>query len=280
MKPEKSKINIFLALDYRRYLKDWYADQKQNRRGFSFRFFSMKAGFVSPNFLQRVMEGERNLTEESLDKCVVGLGLNKQESEFFKNLVHYNQAQNHETKNHYYQLLARSRKFSELKPMEKNQYDYYSAWYHPVIRELVVSPEYDGSVQRLVDRIFPKITESQAEKSIELLKSLGFIEKKGKGWAQANPLVTTGPEAGAHIMMNYHQNLLGLAKDLLPQVSFNERDVSALTLGISKGRVGQLKRKIQEFRQDILKMVSEDTKPDDVVLLSIQLLPVTRRNLS
>ena len=77
-------------------------------------------------------------------------------------------------------------------------------------------------------------------------------------------------------MMNYHQNLLGLAREVLPLIPSSQRDISALTLGISDDKIPMLKKKIQAFRQEILKYVSLEKQPDTVVLLNIQMLPVTQ----
>ncbi|OGQ08544.1 MAG: hypothetical protein A3G32_00075 [Deltaproteobacteria bacterium RIFCSPLOWO2_12_FULL_40_28] len=270
------EINLFEYRDYRKFLCDYYDYAKKNRRGFSFRLFSFKAGFASPNFLKRVMEGDRSLTPESIEKCIIALGLNKQEAEFFRYLVDYTQAGDQE-KNQFLSKMVRSRKVAEISPLEKDRYEYYSSWYHPVVRELVVSNYYDGTPASLSVLIRPSLTESQVEKSIELLVRLGFIKKRGKGYCQSSSLVTTGAESLEASLMHYHQNLLKLSHDLLPQIKPAERDVSALTLGIAKGRLPIIKKKVQEFRMEILKLVADDLNPEEVVLLNIQLLPVTQK---
>ena len=128
--------DIFNYTDYRAFLADFYKEAKKTK-SISLRAFSKKAGFTSPNYLKMVMDGDRNLTEESITRFVSALELNKQEEEFFRNLVLFNQAKSHAKKNLYYQNLLRCRKFSQFKPIEKDQYVFYSAWYHPVVRELV-----------------------------------------------------------------------------------------------------------------------------------------------
>ena len=52
--------DVFDYLDYRAYLRDYYAYAKSARRGFSHRTFSRRAGLGSPNHLKRVMEGRQN----------------------------------------------------------------------------------------------------------------------------------------------------------------------------------------------------------------------------
>ncbi len=271
-------INLFEYLDYRKFLKEWYEYHKKNTRGFSFRSFSKAAGFGSPNFLKRVMDGTRNLTASSLQGVMKGIGLNKQESEFFKCLVNFNQSESHEDKNLHYQKIITSQKFSRLKPLQKDQYEFCSTWYHPIIRELVVMEEFDGTPEWLAKTVRPSITPQLAKKSVELLERLQFIKKTGpKKWIQTEPVVTTGHEAISLTSLNYHKNVLDLVKHQLARTYPQERDVSALTLGVKKGRLPQIKKKIQEFRAEILQLVSEDASPEDVVLLSMQLLPVSHK---
>lgn len=277
MNQRRNRVSIFEYRDYRLFLRDWYRAAKEARGSFSFRAFAKKADFHTSNFMMLVMQGKRNLTEESLKKFVVGLGLNKQEQEFFRNLVFFNQAQRHHDKNFYYQKLLQSKKLSQLKPIEKEEYEYYSTWYHPVIRELVVSKDFDGTPEWIAKKIFPPITPVQVSKSIDLLEKMGFIRKNGGGrWEQASTIVSTGPELKSLVVHNYHKSLLDLSKEVMDQLSLKYRDVSSLTLGVKRGRLGELRAKIREFRQEILKLASADVEPEEVVLLNMQLFPVTR----
>lgn len=273
---QTSGPNLFTYRDYRQFLKDWYQQAKKSRGSYSYRLFARKAGFKTSNFLLLVMQGKRNLTEESLTKTITGLGLNKQEQEFFRSLVFFNQAKTHQEKDFYYQKLLQSKKFSQLRPIEKQQYDYYSTWYHPVVRELIASKECDGTPEWIAKHLFPSITPAQAAKSIELLEKFEFIQKTENGrWKQASTLLSTGPELSSIIVLNYHKSLLHLTQQILELVAPAERDVSTMTLGILKSRKVELKKKIQEFRREILKMVANDAEPEEVIQLNIQLFPVT-----
>ncbi|MBI2083488.1 MAG: TIGR02147 family protein [Deltaproteobacteria bacterium] len=277
MNRNQNPVSVFEYRDYRVFLRDWYKAAKEARGSFSFRAFAKKAGFQTSNFLMLVIQGKRNLTEESLKKFIVGLGLNKQEQEFFRNLVFFNQAKTHHDKNFYYQKLLQSKKLNQLKPIEKEEYEYYSTWYHPVIRELVISKDFDGTPEWIAKKIFPSVAPAHVLKSIELLEKMEFIRKNGDGrWEQVSTLVSTGPELTSVVVHNYHKSLLDLSKEVMDQLSLQYRDVSSLTLGVKRERLGELRTKIREFRQEILKLASADVEPEEVVLLNMQLFPVTR----
>jgi len=82
---------VFEYTDYRRYLHDFYHYKKRTNPYYSYRLFSMKAGFKAPNLLKLVMDGQRNLTRESVDKFVHALRLTNGEAAYFTSLVLHNQ---------------------------------------------------------------------------------------------------------------------------------------------------------------------------------------------
>src|SRR5579885_2294414 len=192
----RNGINIFSYLDFRKFLREWYQSSKE-KYGFSYRVFSRLAGFTSSNIFKLVMEGRRNLTEDSIKKFAKFLKLGRAEAEYFRSLVLFNQAETHEEKNLHYQKLIRSQRVQELQPLLKDRYEYYSTWYHPVIRELVVAKDFDGTMDWISKRLRPEVAPVQVKKSIELLERMHFIEKDPEThrWRQASPLVTSGAES-------------------------------------------------------------------------------------
>jgi len=276
MARKSPNITVFRYLDYRPYLRDWYADAKKNRPGFSLRSFSKTAGFRSTNFFKLVMDGDRNLTEKSVLPFMRGLSLTKQEQEFFKNLVFFTQTRAFDKKDFYYQKMLQSRKFSALKPLEKKAYDFMISWYHPAVRELVVAKDFDGTPEYLSERIRPPITVAQAARSLDLLTALGFIQRTPDGrWIQSDALITTGAELQSRALLLYHQKILELSKTRLLELAPEKRDVSSLTLGVLPEQIPALKEKIREFRSEIMKFVSTNENQSEVVLLNIQMFPIT-----
>lgn len=269
-------INLFEYRDYRSFLRDWFGHMKSVRRTFSFRVFSRQAGIASPNFLKLVMEDARNLSEDGSVKFARGLQMNKLETDFFKHLVLFNQAKTHDEKIHYEKRLMKSRKLSRVMPIVRDQYHLYSAWHHPVVLELILHPKFDGTPEFLARKIKPAITPTEARKSLELLLRLGFIAKDENGkYKPSTPVVTTGPEVMSLILLDYHRQLLKLCAEQLPEIHEGDRDVSSLCFAVSKQRLPALKKRIQEFRQDIIRDFGQETSADDVVFLNTQLFPVT-----
>jgi uncharacterized protein (TIGR02147 family) len=271
--------DLYAFEDYRAYLRAWYKAAKSTRRGFSYRSFSAKAGFRTSNFLLLVMTGRRNLTQQSADRMCRGLGLNKQEQEFFHNLVFMNQAKTTEEKRSYFERILQSKQYRERKPIEQQHYQYYSQWYHPVVRELVCSSAFDGTPAWLSHRLYPHVTPAQCAKSIELLENLELIARTDTGrWEQSSTILSTGARLTSLIVHNYHKVILDLAKTLMDRLSAKDRDISTMTMGIATGRLPELQAKVEQFRKEVIALVSNDDNPCEVAQLSIQLFPLTRNS--
>ena len=267
--------DLFDYQDYRAYLSDWFNNSKKSNRAMSFRYFAKKADLQSPNYLKLVMEVKRNLALEGISKFVQGLALNKMESQYFKHMVLYNQSINPDDALAHFQQMTRCQKFSRVRPLEKDQFDLYSEWYHPIIRELITAKGFDGTPQWLVKKINPKVSLSQVEKSLELQVRLGFLKKENNTYKQCDAYVTTGGEAMSLILLKYHQQLLRLCADQLPEIDQELRDISTLSIGIDRSRIKELKEKVKLFREDIIKSFTTDQPIDEVYLLNMQLIPVT-----
>src|SRR5688572_4669447 len=135
-KTRDAGVSVYDFLDYRAYLRAYYEAAKQQRRSFSFRFFSKLAGLRSPNFLKLVIDGQRNLGAESVERFAHALGLSAADAEFFGDLVALGQAPTLAEKNRAFENIAASRRFRAARRISGELFAYLSHWYNPVIREL------------------------------------------------------------------------------------------------------------------------------------------------
>lgn len=83
---------IFQYSDYRKFLSMIYNRRKKETPYFSYEYIAMKTGSKSRSYIYRIMKGERSLTIPYCLKLSQALGLSAAESDFFFNLVCYNQA--------------------------------------------------------------------------------------------------------------------------------------------------------------------------------------------
>ena len=270
---------IFEYMNYREFLRDWFDAKKKTCPFYSFRLFSQKAGFTSPNFLKLVQDNKRNLTKESIFKFVKAMALIRKEADYFENLVFFNQAHSIEEKNLYLSNLIKLRARADVQKIDQSAYAYFSAWYHPVIRELCCTLDWRGDYKKLAAAVIPAITPVDAQKSISLLLELGFIKRlDADRFEKTASTISTGAQVKSLAVANFHRAMLQRATESLERFSSAERDISGLTLHVSKKTYQSMIIKIQQFRGELLQMAEADTESSMVAQINMQAFPLSKVN--
>ena len=185
MGEKKPTKRIFEYLDYREFLKDYYNAKKEANPAFSLRVFSDKIGFKAKDFISRVMNGDKNLSSQSIPKVASGLRLGKHETEFFVALVKFNQAETTDERNAAFeqmQAVLKVVRFAEKQHLLGHaQYMVYSDWRHLTIRSLIGMFGFDGDYEALAKMVHPHVTADEAKKSVKLLEDCELIKKGDDG---------------------------------------------------------------------------------------------------
>lgn len=78
------QIQILDYSNYRVFLKDCYEKKKQQLGKYSYRQFSDDMGFAASNYLHLVVSGQRNLSEDAVNKILTRFKWQANEKKFFK----------------------------------------------------------------------------------------------------------------------------------------------------------------------------------------------------
>jgi len=271
--------SIYDYLDYRTYLRDMFAHRKERQRFFSHRYFAKKAEFASPNFLQLVIKGKRNLSSKSVAQVAKGFDLGKRERDYLELLVNMGQASTTADRNYYYQKLTRVRKSTKSRRLEQRQYEYFSNWYYPVVREVATWGEGKMSSKEIASLITPPLSLRKVEKALQVLLELNLLEQDSTGrWIQRDQKLTTGQEVRSLIIANYHKEMLRIAAESIDRHAPAERDITAVSLGVNEDRMGAIKERIAELRRELLDLACDDENPSQVIQVNIQAFPLARKS--
>lgn len=266
---------MFDYLDYRAFLRDAYEDLKKRQRGFSYRWFSRRAGMSSPNFLKLVIENQRNLTAESTEKFAQALGLGDKESAFFRELVGFNQAATAAEKNRYFERIGSYRRHRAVRSLERQAFEYLSHWYYPAIRELVSCQGFREDPEWIAKKLIPPITPADARRALDLLLELGLIERAEDGaLRQGDPLLSTGPEVRSLAVGNFHRQMMERASAAIDIVPPERRDISGVTVSLSPKAFKMFKEKIIALRAELLELSAEEKHATRVVQFNFQVFPM------
>lgn len=279
MTETQKQKKIFEYMDYRVFLKDYYNAKKEANPAFSLRVFSDKIGFKAKDFISRVMNGEKNLSTQSIPKVASGLRLGKHETEFFVALVEFNQAETTEDRDAAFgkmQAVLKVVRFAEKQHLLGHaQYMIYSHPRHLFIRSLIGMFGFDGDYGALAKQVNPKITPEEARQSVKLLEECQLIKKDESGkYILTESAITTGDRTSKLALRGYHQNCLKMGADSIDRDPPGKRHISGLTLGISQEGYERIVERINAFRKEIALIAEEDEGSDKVFQMEFALFQV------
>ncbi|MBN1758381.1 MAG: TIGR02147 family protein [Chitinispirillaceae bacterium] len=276
---KNSRISIFQYVDYRFFLSDYFDRQKRAIRGFSFRSFAKKAG-LSASLLKDILSHRQNLTTTAMNKYAAAMNLTAKEIYYFEALVGFNNATTNSEKNRFFGEMVRLRGRSAVKFLDMQQYEYFSEWYHAVVRELVTHNGMGCDAEAIASVIVPAVSVAKICKSIKLLKELGLIYEGPDGtWRAADKVVSSEYEVRSVALKNYHIGMLGRAADALENFTSEEREFQGLTISASGETLQRMKERIRTFTDELLAMAAAETgTAEEVYQINLQVFPFTRRN--
>jgi uncharacterized protein (TIGR02147 family) len=274
-----ARPSVFEYSDYRAFLGDTYHYLKTRFRHFSFRYFSRKAGFASPNFLKLVIERKRNISPDSIPRFADALKLSRSESEFFAHLVQFNQSKNPSQRADSAKAMLQCKGFQKIYPLRQAEYAYYANWYYIPVRELTLVNHFQEDPEWISRAVFPAIKPMEAAQALRDLESLGLLVRDANGrLRQAQRTVNTDNEVSSSAIARYHKDMLAMASESIDRVPRSNREISAACVPLSKDAAARVKAMIQDFRREILILASEDQDPETVYQINLQLFPLSQWN--
>jgi uncharacterized protein (TIGR02147 family) len=98
--------SVFTYTNFRKYLKDYYREQKKANPEFSHRWLVSKVGLTTSNYFLSIMEGKRNLPSDVSLRLTRHLGLTRKETLYFEYMVAYVQSKTGFEKKEYLSRMA------------------------------------------------------------------------------------------------------------------------------------------------------------------------------
>lgn len=270
--------NIFNYLDYRHFLNDYFSLLKEKDRSFSLRSFAKMAGSTSPNFLQLIRDRKLNIQPSALHILAESFGLSVKERRFFELIVAFDHAKTHDEKDRYFRSIMVTREYREIKSLDKRQYEFFSHWYIPVIRELIVDTLCNGDPVAIGEMIVPPVLPAKVKKGIDILESLGLVVRTPDGtWAQSERSISTPSEVLSLAVTTYHKNVIALARESIERFDSTERDIRSVTLGISSAGYEEVKNRMEAFWKELLSFANTQETLDRVYQVNMQLFPLSKK---
>jgi uncharacterized protein (TIGR02147 family) len=236
----------------------------------------MKAGIKSPTLFKEVVEGKRNLTSHTIQAFIKGIGLTEHDARYFSALVHFNQSKSNREKTEYLEQMRGIKRVVTREVVPIDQYEYYSRWYHAVLRELVCIMDWNDDYGLLAKSVVPQIKKSEAKESVKFLLEKGFIRlENNTHYVQTNPAITTGSEVSSMGVRSFNESMAKMGVDSINNFSPSVRDIRCVVVGVSEKSYSSIKDEIREFMSRITRIVDDDQESDRVYNVGIQFFPLS-----
>jgi uncharacterized protein (TIGR02147 family) len=197
---------------------------------------------------------------------------------YFEALVGFNNASTNQDKNRFFGEMVHLRGRSAVKFIDHQQYEYFSEWYHAVVRELVTHGGMGCDADKISQCIDPVVSSAKVKKSIALLQELGLIYEVDGVWHASDKVLSSEYQIQSVALKNYHTGMLERAVESLDNHTSDEREFQGLTLSVSKATFMQMKNRIRSFSDELLAMAASETvEADEVYQINLQMFPLTKK---
>jgi len=268
--------DIYSYFDYCLYLQDAQRHIKAGRRAFTLEFIAAQLGFKSKGHIALLFQGKKRIAEQLIPRIAELFGLAGDEADFLVALIRFGQARTHREKKGALDRMV-ALQVQAKRVLNTEQYVLCEQWYYPVIRELVRVVPIVEDWGRLASCVRPRISAKQAEQAVEKLIAARLIYHNEQGLLfPTDEVVTFGSQWRSVAVREFQMQALELAKQALEQVPPQEREISHLTLSVSRERFELIRSRMREFREELIELVRSGGEPEEVMQLELAFYPVSQ----
>ena len=272
-------------MDYRLFLTDFYLVKKNltktSLRPYSYAIFSAAADIKSPNYLKMIIEGKRNLSLDMVAKFAKACALNKVQTDEFRLLVLFNQAEDPADRNYALKLLSEYRVEQKLKhgEFDRKVFEKVPNWIGWIIYALVDQEGVTFETHQLRDLLRGKASEGEITIALENLIKSGDLARDPVTQVITKVKREAAPEEiPSALVRQLQMQLMYLGLESLYQDEATEREFGALTLSLTSKEFEEIKFKLRQMRKSLHKdnsIARMATKGERVYQLNLQLFPVS-----
>jgi uncharacterized protein (TIGR02147 family) len=287
LKNSKSDLQRLLAelkvtefLSHAEMLASLYAKAKGAIAHYSYLRFAADLGFGETNVMRLVVSGQRVLTVKAGRRIAHALDLHGTDLRYWNTLVAY--AATHETqeRERLFRLLVSYKSKSSSVELTAVHAEYFSEWYHPIIREMVGLSDFEPNAEWIQQRLAFPLRLEFIRKSLSLLQKLGVLtlNSETQKW-ERNGNIATAREVDSLSLVSYHQKMIAMGAESMTRIEEQRRDIQAITVSLPASAVTLLKARIEEWTTYLLALEKSNEGASDAEIhqINIQVFPFTKK---
>lgn len=263
--------DIFAFTSYRAFLQA--LAERWTAEGKSLQGLAKHCGFSSPNFVQQLVRGKRNLTEAAAEKLARNLALKEGERQYLIALVRLSRAKGaNEIEVALTQMKRLVRRAKRRSIADTSIFD---NWLHGVVFEMFKLARFTTPEDLTTAETRVGTTTLQLRQSFDFLAKRGYLKLHDGRWRPAD--VEFQPQNDVR-RINGQQNHLKFL--VLAQHRMNDeladREFQGMTFAAKESRLPELKERVRAFVQAVNEEFAEDAGADQVMRLQLSLFKILR----
>jgi uncharacterized protein (TIGR02147 family) len=240
------------------HMKQTFAERCRKNPAYSLRAFSRSLG-MDCSTVSSIMKGKRPLTIKSARKILNGLDIvNPVQAQAM--IAETFTDKKNDTKLDYQQLSIESA-------------EAISFWQHFAILAALELKGFKATDRNISERL--TIPLGVVWECLDRLEKLGLVNKAASVWELTGKNISTPSDIPSAVLREGHRQHIKKALQSLDEDPVEVRDISGITMSISKARLKEAKKMIQEFRRNLSTLLEHGSR-DAVYRLNVQLFPLSR----
>ena len=186
-------------------------------------------------------------------------------------------AKTDEAKKNAFEEMCAMAKEHKVRILGTNEFEYFKSWKNSVLREL--APAMPGAKPfEMAKACKPSISTNDVADTLAFLQKIGLLEKDyDNAYHQTDKAISINNTDALPVAARNLQRQMGMfALDAI-SLPLSDREMSGITMGITRQGYDKIVKALDEFRQHIADIVANDGDTEQVYRLNLQLFPLTER---
>jgi len=262
--------------DYRSFMNDYY-QWKKRTSAFSWRDFTKKGGFTSPNYMKLVCEGKSGLSKNGIERAADAMDLVGAEREYFRQLVKFGQAKSDADKKAAYTEMKEIASAHKVRVLEGESVSFYESWKYPVLREL--APMMPGAKPLEVAKACGgTFSAEEVRNALAFLTRAKFLKKTADDvYEQVDRSLQMSVAAMPVLVREMHKEMADFAKEAIEKYPIDERNFTGITMGIDDEDYAEILKELENCRKRIISIATAKKGGNRVYRLNMQMFPLTEK---
>lgn len=271
------RLGVVNFANYREFLAAVFAAAKAADDAYTYARYSLDLGLGSSN-AHSIMHGLRPLRQRAGMTIAAALGLTGSNRRYFLAMIEQEGGRRAEEREAAFRTRLALRSQALPNELDRRQLAFFAEWHHAAVLEILRLPAAKDDAAWLARTMTPRISEQAATSSLELLQELGLIamdSTRGRLYP-TKAQVSTGDEVVGLAVQSYHRQMQALALQALDQIEAESRDISAVTISISKKDIPAIKDELSALRKRLMRLSEQSQDKDSVVQVNLQMFPLAQ----